>query len=82
MGEELSVLEEMKEGQWASVRCTREYKISEYVKKAEVKIKVNCCRLCKEFRKPVEGDKLLSGIFRSIFLKDCIDCYVEHMRQE
>lgn len=82
MGEEPSVLEEMKEGQWASVHCMREYKISEYVKKAEVKKKVSCCSLCKEFRKPVEGDKLLSGIFRSVFLKDCIDCYVEHMRQE
>ena len=39
MGEELSVLEEMKEGLWASACCTREYKISEYVKKAGVKKK-------------------------------------------
>lgn len=47
MGEEPSVLEEMKEGQWASAHCMREYKISEYVKKAEVKKKVSCCSLCR-----------------------------------
>ena len=58
---------------------TKEHKVSEVVKKAGVE-NVSFCTLCKEVEKPVRIKS--RGIFKNIFLKDYIDCFVEDIRQE